>query len=307
MQIVVLDGYTTNPGDLSWDKLKDFGDLIVYDRTAPSEINERAFHADILLLNAVQITKENLRQLSKLKLISILATGYNNVDLESARSRNIGICNTPAYSTDAVAQHTIALLLEITNQVGLHSNAVHSGAWHQCPDDCFCIKPLTLLAGKSLGIIGYGNIGKQVGRIAEALGMKIIPYSKDPEAAIKADVLTLHCPLTPQNQHMIDESFIARMRDGAVFLNASRGELVDENALAKALACGKIAAAGLDVLSAEPPKKNENNSLIGIPNCFITPHHAWMPRETRQQLLDTAYQNIQSFLNGGTLNRVDQT
>lgn len=305
MNIVVLDGYTTNPGDLSWDKLKELGDFTVYDRTAPEEIIERAKDADVVLINAVDLTADILKQLPKLKLISLLATGYNNVDIPTAKAQGIAVCNTPSYSTEAVSQHTIALLLELTNHVALHSEAVHNGAWHKCPDDCFCIKPLSLLAGKTLGIVGYGSIGKRVGRIAEALGMTVVPYSKDPESAIKADVLSLHCPVTPDNRNMINAEFISRMKDGAIFLNTARGGLVDEDALLEALQSGKIAAAGIDVIKTEPPKESESNPLIGAPNCFITPHHAWMPQETRQVLLDCAYKNIQSFTNGDTLNRVD--
>lgn len=304
MNIVVLDGYTTNPGDLSWDKLKELGEFTSYDRTATDEIVERAKHADVVIVNAVELTSEILKQLPNLKLISLLATGYNNVDMATAKAQGITVCNTPSYSTEAVSQHTIALLLEITNQVALHSEAVHNGAWYKCPDDCFCIKPLSLLAGKTLGIVGYGNIGKRVGQIAEALGMKVIPYSKDPEAAIKADVLTLHCPVTAENRNMINSDFISRMKDGAILLNAARGGLVDEDALLEALKSGKIAAAGVDVIKTEPPKESESNPLIGAPNCFITPHHAWMPIETRQSLLDIAFKNIQSFINGQPINQV---
>ncbi|WP_027398971.1 D-2-hydroxyacid dehydrogenase [Anaerovorax odorimutans] len=305
MKIVVLDGYTTNSGDLSWDKINKLGELIVYERTSPHEIVERAKDAEVIILNAVTLNVDVLKQLPKLKLISILATGYNNVDLLVAKAQGIAVCNTPTYSTEAVSQHTIALLLEITNNVALHSNSVHNGAWHKCPDDCFYIKPLTLLDGKTMGIIGYGNIGKRVGRIAEALGMKIIPYSKDPEAAIRADVISLHCPVTRENQRFVNSEFISKMKDGVIFLNTARGELVDELALFNALKSGKIAAAGVDVLRTEPPKADVNCTLMEAPNCFITPHHAWMPIETRQLLLNIAYENIKSFINGDTLNRVD--
>ena len=226
------------------------------------------------------------------------------MDVPAAEAQGIAVCNTPTYSTTAVSQHTIALLLEITNHVALHSEAVHNGAWHKSADDCFYIKPLMLLEGKTLGIIGYGNIGKRVGRIGEALGMKVIPYSQDPEAAIKAEVLSLHCPLTPETRHLINAEFIADMKDGAILLNTARGELIDELALAEALKSGKIAAAGLDVLKTEPPKEGENSPLMEAPNCFITPHHAWMPMETRQLLLDVAYENIQSFIKGESLNRI---
>lgn len=305
MKIVVLDGYTTNPGDLSWNKIKELGQLVVYDRTLPQEIVARAKDAEVVIVNITELTEDILRQLPKLKLISIMATGYNNVDISTARAQGIAVCNTPAYSTEAVSQHTIALLLEIANHVALHSDSVHKGAWQKCPDDCFYIKPLTLLDGKTLGIIGYGNIGKRVGRIAEALGMKVIPYSQNPEAAIKADVISLHCPLTPENRRIINSEFISKMKNGAILLNTSRGELIDETALSEALISGKIAAAGVDVLKTEPPKSIESCSLIGAPNCFITPHNAWTPLETRRLLLNIAYKNIESFVNGETLNRVD--
>lgn len=304
MKIVVLDGYTTNPGDLSWDKLKDLGDFTSYDRTPNEQIVERAKDADVVIINAVELTGEILKQLPNLKLISLLATGYNNVDIPAAKTQGITVCNSPSYSTEAVSQHTIALLLEITNRVALHSDAVANGAWYKCPDDCFCIKPLSLLSGKTLGIIGYGNIGKRVGVIAEALGMKVIPYSKDPNRAIKADVISLHCPVTVENRNMINETFISKMKDGAILLNTARGGLVDEHALLAALKSGKIAAAGLDVIKTEPPKKNESNPLIGAPNCFLTPHHAWMPVETRRVLLDIAFDNVKSFIDGQTKNRV---
>lgn len=305
MKIVVLDGYTTNPGDLSWDRLKEIGELTVYDRTSQNEIIERAQEAEIIVINAIELTAEIIKQLPKLKMVSLLATGYNNVDVSSAQAQGIAVCNTPSYSTEAVSQHTIALLLEITNHVGIHSEAIHKGAWSSCKDDCFCIKPLTLLDGKTLGIIGYGNIGKRVGQIAQALGMKVIPYSKDPEACVRADVLSLHCPLTSVNHKMIDAKFISSMKDGAILLNTARGGLIDEPALLAALKNGKIAAAGIDVLQTEPPKDEEMNPLIGAPNCFITPHNAWMPLETRQLLIETAYKNIQSFMKNGTLNRID--
>jgi glycerate dehydrogenase len=305
MKIVVLDGYTTNPGDLSWNKIKELGQLIVHDRTSPQEIVERAKDAEVIIVNTIELTADVLKQLQKLKLISIMATGYNNVDIPTAQAQGIAVCNTPTYSTEAVSQHTIALLLEISNHVALHSDSVHNGAWHKCPDDCFYIKPLNLLDGKTLGIIGYGNIGKRVGRIAEALGMKVIPYSQNPKAAITADVLSLHCPLTPENRQLINSEFISKMKNGAILLNTSRGELIDETALLEALKSGKIAAAGVDVLKTEPPKESESCPLMEAPNCFITPHHAWMPLETRRLLLNIAYNNIQSFINGDYLNRVE--
>lgn len=196
-------------------------------------------------------------------------------------------------------------MLEIVNHVVLNSDSVHNGAWHKCPDDCFYIKPLILLHGKTLGILGYGNIEKRVGRIAEVLGMRIISYSKNPEATTKADVLSLHCHLTLENRQFINAKFISKMKDGAILLNSSRRALVDQFALLAALKSSKITAAGLDVLRAEPPKISESSPLIGTPNCFITPHHAWMTVETRRPLIDIAYQNIQSFINGDKVNRVD--
>ncbi|MFV0518386.1 MAG: D-2-hydroxyacid dehydrogenase [Aminipila sp.] len=305
MKIVVLDGYTTNPGDLYWDKIKSLGQLTVYDRTSPAQIVPRSIDADILIVNGVKLTSNIMKQLPRLKLVTLLATGFNNIDVEYAKAKGVAICNTPCYSTEAVAQHTIALLLEITNQVALHSAAVHAGKWYNCPDDCFCIKPLSLLAGKSIGIIGFGNIGKKVGEIAEALGMRVIPYSEDPEYAITADVVSLHCPLTPDNIGFVNEDFISKMKDGAILINTARGALIDEMALAAALNKGKLAAAGVDVMKTEPPRKDILCPLIECPNCYITPHHAWMPLETRQLLIDIAYANIISFMNGDYLNRID--
>lgn len=305
MKITIVDGYTTNPGDLSWEPISALGQLTVFDNTMENDVPRLASDADVIVSAGTTFSRKTLAALPNLKLLALISTGYSHVDLAAAKDLGIAVTNAPGYSTDAVAQHTIALLLELTNQVGLHNQAVQDGYFFGHPYDCFMLKPLHLLSEKTLGIIGYGNIGRKVGAIAEALGMKVIPYSIDPEAAVSADVISLHCPLTDKNHHMVDADFIKKMKDGALFLNTARGGLVDEFALAEALKSGKLSGAGLDVLTVEPPRKEDSNPLFGIENCFITPHNAWMPNETRGLLIQTAAESIESFLKGGTLNRVD--
>jgi glycerate dehydrogenase len=305
MKIAIIDGYTTNPGDLSWEPVSALGQLTVYDNTREEDVPEKVFDANVIISSATTFSRETLAALPNLKLLALLSTGYSHVDLAAAKELGIAVTNAPGYSTNAVAQHTIALLLELTNQVGLHNQAIQGGYFFDHPYDCFFLRPLHLLSGKTLGIVGYGNIGRRVGIIAEALGMTVIPYSENPEGAISADVISLHCPLTDKNRQMVNGDFIKKMKDGALLLNTARGGLIDEVALADALKSGKLSGAGLDVLTVEPPRREDANPLIGIENCFITPHHAWMPNETRALLIQTAADSIESFQKGGRLNRVD--
>lgn len=312
MKIVNLDGCTTNPGDLSWEGIERLGDYVVYDRTAPNEIVKRAKGAQILIINKTVIDKEILDALSpQLKMIALQSTGYNVVDCEYARKLDITVCNIPSYSTSAVAQLVFAFILQITNEVALHSSAVADGEWCTCKDFCFWKKPLTELDGKTIGIIGFGSIGQKVAQIAEAFGMDVLAYTPHPKSIdgyktlkftdmdtllSKSDIITCHCPLTPGTEGLINSENIAKMKKTAIFINTSRGPVVDENALAYALNNDLIAAAGVDVLKVEPPKSD--NPLLSAKNCFITPHIAWAAKETRERLLKILEENISSFLNG---------
>lgn len=306
MKIAILDAHTTNPGDLSWDPIAAYGRLAVYDYTLPAEIVSHTGDAEIIVANAVPFDRDAFAALPNLKFLDVMSTGYNHIDLKAAKEFGVAVANVPGYSTDAVAQHTIALLLALTNKVALHNESVQRGDYFDAQDDCYFLSPLTLLAGKTFGIIGYGNIGKKAGAIAAAFGMEVIPYSKDPKRAQRADVVSLHCPLTPENRQIINESFIANMKTGAILINTARGGLVDEKALADALESGKLSGAGVDTLTVEPPKRENPSPLMGLGNCVITPHNAWMPVETRELLIQITADNIGSFLAGGRLNRVDQ-
>ena len=304
MNIVIFDGYTINPGDLSWDKLDALCDkLTVFDSTPEDKAHARLTGNEILMTSKCPITRELMENSPQLKYIGCTATGYNNIDVEAAADLGIAVTNIPAYSTDAVAQHTIALMLELANHVALHNASVQKGDWAENPYFCYWKKPVTLLSGKSLGIIGYGAIGKRVAEIARALGMEIRIYSQDPSATMKSDFISLHCPLTKENQKMVNAEFLINMKPGAVLINTARGGLVDERALADALKTGFIGGAALDVLAEEPP--SENCPLIGLDNCIITPHIAWSPKEMRQAVIDILADNLQSWLAGGTKNRVD--
>ena len=248
------------------------------------------------------ITREIIEKCPNLKYIGSMATGYNNIDVKAAAEAGIVVTNVPAYSTDAVAQHTIALLLELANNAGLHNASVQSGDWSRCEHFCYWKKPVTLLAGKSIGIIGYGAIGSKVAEIARALGMTVNIYSRDPEAAVSSDVVSLHCPLTEENAKMIDADFISRMKPGAFLINTARGGLVDEYALADALRSGRLGGAAVDVISREPA--SEDCPLLGLSNCIITPHMAWSPEEMRQAVIDTITENLKSWMDGNTINQV---
>ena len=304
MNIVIFDGYTINPGDLSWDKLDALCDkLTVFDSTSEDKALSRLTGNEILMTSKCPITRELMENSPQLKYIGCTATGYNNIDVESAADLGIAVTNIPAYSTDAVAQHTIALMLELSNHVGLHNASVQDGQWSNNEYFCYWKKSVTLLTGKSLGIIGYGAIGKRVAQIARALGMEINIFSQDPAGAMKSDFVSLHCPLTRENRHMVNTEFLVNMKPGAILINTARGGLVDERALADAIKAGFIAGAALDVLEQEPPAKD--CPLIGLDNCIITPHIAWSPKEMRQAVIDILAENLESWLTGGMKNRVD--
>jgi Lactate dehydrogenase and related dehydrogenases len=304
MKAVLLDVHTINPGDLSWDGLAAMcDDFTVYDRTPDDMIAERIGDCDMLFTSKKQITRSIMEQAPNLKYIGLTATGYNNVDVKAAADLGIAVTNVPAYATDAVAQHTLALMLELANNVGLHNVSAHSGEWENSEYFCYWKKPITLLAGRSIGIIGYGQIGRKVAQIAEAFGMDVNVYSQDRDAAVKSDFVSLHCPLTDGNRHMVNAEFLAEMKPGSFLINTARGALVDEDALAEALKSEHLAGAGLDVLENEPPLPD--CPLIGLENCVITPHNAWAPKEMRAMVIDVLEQNLRSWFEGGTLNRLD--
>ena len=296
MKITVLDGYTENPGDLSWDWLEALGETSIYDCTPDGLIAERSAGCEIIITNKTPLRRETLEKLPELRYIGLLSTGYNVVDWEYCKEKGIPVCNIPTYSTSAVAQLTFALILEHTNHVALHSDSVMSGEWSNCKYFCYQKSPLAELDGKTLGIIGFGKIGKAVAVIARAFGMKVLAHTNHPapfddmefvttdELLAESDFVTLHCPLTPQTEGMVNAEFISKMKSSAVLINTSRGQIIDEQALADALNSGRLAGAGLDVLSAEPPKAD--NPLLGARNCLITPHIAWAGYETRARLMD---------------------
>lgn len=309
MKIVILDGYTLNPGDLSWEGLKKFGDVTVHDRTPVESVYERIKNADIVFTNKTPLSAEVISKCPDLKYIGVLATGYNIVDVKAARERNIPVSNIPVYGTTAVAQMAIALLLEICHHAGSHSDSVHNGDWTNNADWCYWNYPLIELAGKTMGIIGYGRIGQNTAKIAEALGMNIIAYDGDSKYAsleellAKSDVISLHCPLFPSTEGIINKDTIGKMKDGVIIINNSRGQLIVEQDLADALNSGKVYAAGLDVVSSEPIKAG--NPLLKAKNCIITPHISWAPKESRLRLMDFAIENLETFLKGEPINIVN--
>ncbi len=318
MKIVELDGYAANPGDLSWDGLRELGELTVYDRTAPEDVLKRAQGAQVILTNKVVITEELMDKLPDLRYIGVLATGYNVVDIPAARKHGIIVTNIPAYSTMSVAQMVIAHLLNITNQVALHSDAVKQGEWQRNKDFSFSLTPLIELDGKTLGIVGLGNTGTATARIAQSLGMRILAYSSKSADALKemgiekagsyeqlfreADVLSLHCPLTEETHHLVNAERLKLMKPTAILINTGRGPLVDEAALADALNEGRIMAAGVDVLQEEPPRNG--SPLINARNCYITPHIAWATKAARERLLNIAVANVKAFMEGRPQNAV---
>ena len=321
MKIVVLDGYTENPGDLSWEELGKLGELTVYDRTSLTDEAEaiaRIGDAEIVFTNKTPITRKVLDACPGIRFISLLATGYNCVDYAYAREKGIPVTNVPTYGTASVGQFAIALLLEICHHIGHHDASVHAGNWERCADWCYWDYPLIELAGKAMGIIGFGRIGQTTGRIARAMGMEVLAYDSHPSDAGRAiaeyvdldallarsDVVALHCPLFPETEGIINRETIAKMKDGAILLNNSRGPLVVEQDLADALNAGKLAAAGLDVVSTEPIRGD--NPLLNAKNCIITPHISWAPKESRQRIMDCTAENIRAFLAGAPVNVVNQ-
>ena len=320
MKIVVLDGYTENPGDLSWEELGKLGELTVYDRTSLTDEAEtiaRIGDAEIVFTNKTPITRKVLDACPGIRFISLLATGYNCVDYVCAREKGIPVANVPTYGTASVGQFAIALLLEICHHIGHHDASVHAGNWERCADWCYWDYPLIELAGKAMGIIGFGRIGQTTGRIARAMGMEVLAYDSHPSDAGRAiaeyvdldallarsDVVALHCPLFPETEGIINRETIAKMKDGAILLNNSRGPLVVEQDLADALNAGKLAAAGLDVVSTEPIRGD--NPLLKAKNCIITPHISWAPKESRQRIMDCAVSNVKAFLAGSPVNVVN--
>ena len=311
MKIVVLDGYTENPGDLSWAGLEALGDVTVYDHTPFDQTIARIGGAEIILTNKTPITAEVIAACPALKYVGVLATGYNVVDVEAAKARGIVVTNIPTYGTQAVAQFVFALLLEICHHVAHHNQAVQEGRWSNGRDFCFWDYPLIELAGKTMGIIGYGRIGRATAAIAKAFGMQVLAYdayAEGPELTTLeevlagSDVISLHCPLSRENTGMINAATIAQMKDGVILINTSRGPLINEADLRAALLSGKVAAAAVDVVSTEPICMD--NPLLGLENCFITPHIAWANKESRQRLMDVAVSNLASWLDGNTVNNV---
>lgn len=316
MKIVVLDGYAANPGDLSWNDLKNLGDVTVYDRTSQEELMERATDAEIILTNKVALDADSLRALPKLKYIGVLATGYNIIDTKAAHDLGIVVTNIPAYSTDSVAQMVFAHILNITQRVGHYAVENRGGRWTDNPDFCYWDTPLTELSGKTIGIIGLGHTGSATARIALSFGMKVKAFtSKDssslPDGIEKAsldeifsnaDIVSLHCPLTDSTREMVNADRLKMMKPTAILINTGRGPLVNEQDLADALNSGTIYAAGVDVLSSEPPKAD--NPLLSANNCFITPHIAWATEEARVRLMDIAVNNVRAFISGFPINQV---
>lgn len=317
MKIVVLDGYTLNPGDLNWGGIEALGEVTVYDRTPADKIIERIGDAQAVYTNKTPISRATLDACKNVRFIGVLATGYNVVDIAAAKEKGIPVCNIPTYGTAAVGQFAIALLLEICHHVAHHSNAVHEGRWESNPDWCFWDYPLIELAGKTMGIIGFGRIGQTTGAIAKAMGMRVIASDSHPNDAGRAiaeyvdldtllktsDVISLHCPLFPETEGIINKDNIAKMKDGVIILNNSRGPLIVEQDLADALNSGKVYAAGLDVVSSEPI--HGDNPLLKAKNCILTPHISWAPKESRQRLMDIAVNNLAQFLKGTPANVVN--
>ena len=321
MKIVILDGYTENPGDLSWDALRQYGELTIYDRTPydDEEIIRRIADAEVVMTNKVPVSRRTIDACPGIKFIAVLATGYNIVDYNYAREKGIPVSNVPAYGTASVAQFAIALLLELCHHVAHHSDAVHAGRWESNPDWCFWDYPLIELAGKTMGIIGFGRIGQTTASIAKALGMRVITHSRSVRESGKgladyvgldtlladSDVIVLHCPLFPETEGIINAANIAKMKDGVIIINNSRGQLVVEQDLADALNSGKVAAAGLDVVSSEPI--HADNPLLSAKNCLITPHISWAPKESRQRIMDCSSDNLRAYVQGDPINVVNKS
>lgn len=315
MKIVILDGYTSNPGDLSWAPIKALGDCVIHERSPPETVVERAGDAECVLTNKTVLDRETLNQLPRLRYIGVLATGFNVVDVGAARERGIPVTHIPAYGTRSVAQMTFALLLELTHHVGQHAASTRSGGWTACPDFCYWERPLVELDGRTLGLVGYGRIARATAAIAEAMGMRVIAFQPSGRSADevelvdldtllgRADVISLHCPLTENNAGMIDARRIGLMKPDAFLINTARGQLINEKDLADALNSGRIAGAAVDVLSREPP--TADNPLLHAENCLVTPHMAWATRAARARLIQTAADNLRAFLDGKARNVVN--
>jgi glycerate dehydrogenase len=317
MRIVVLDGFTLNPGDLSWNELESLGECRIHDRSSAADVVEHAADAEIVLTNKTVLNREQILALPKLKYIGVLATGYNIVDVAAARERNIPVTNVPTYGTKSVAQHTFALLLELTQHAGHHAQTVRDGRWTKSPDFCYWDYPLVELADLTMGIVGLGRIGKAVAELALAFGMNVLATSSTPRKPLpgiqfveletllrQSDVVSLHCPLTAQTKNMVNKSTLALLKPTAFLVNTSRGPLIDEHALAEALNSGRIAGAAVDVLSVEPPPAD--NPLLSAKNCIVTPHIAWATRAARARLMRIAVANVRAFLNGSLENVVNR-
>ena len=318
MKIVILDGHTLNPGDLSWEGLSKFGELKAYERTPPELVAERCAEAEIIITNKAIVTRETINSLPALRYIGVTATGVNIVDCKAAAERSIPVTNVPGYGPRSVAQMTFAHILNFTQQTAHHANEVSKGRWSNCPDFCFTDFPLVELDGLVLGILGYGDIGKETARIGRAFGMEVIAHSRSliesipgkaeavdlAELFVRSDILSLHCPLTPETEKVVNAESLASMKASAFLINTGRGPLVDEQALANALNAGKLAGAGLDVLSTEPPPAD--NPLIGAKNCIVTPHIAWATLAARKRLLDITVANLKAFLEGVPKNIVNE-
>ena len=313
-KIVITDGYTLNPGDLSWEEFKSFGEIILRDRTSASEVEEVCKDATVIVTNKTSINRPTIQNASQLKLIAVTATGYNIVNTVAAKEYNVPVCNVPGYGTDSVAQHTFALILELTNHVGLNARSVAEGEWGKSKDFCYSKKSIVELSGKTLGIIGLGKIGEKVAEIGSAFGMNIIYHNRSVKQATgkqvsieevfaNADVVTLHCPLTSENQGFVNKKLLSIMKPSAILINTARGQLINESDLANALNNGTLAGAGLDVLSQEPPPAD--HPLIGIANCIITPHNAWLSFEARQRIMRTTLENVRLALDGKPQNVVN--
>jgi len=317
MKIVVLDGHTLNPGDLDWDGFKALGDVEVHERSAPEDVPKRAVGAEIVLTNKTLLGPQELDQMPDLKYIGVLATGFNVVDIKAARARNIPVTNIPSYGTQSVAQMTFALLLEMTQNVAHHAQTVRDGRWSASPDFCYWDMPLIELEGLTMGLVGYGRIGRATAKLAQAFGLKVISYTSPASAGNhpgvefvrlealfeRSDVVSLHCPLTPENKGFVNRELLRKMKPGAFLINTSRGPLVDQESLVEALTENWIAGAALDVLAVEPPP--EGNPLFTLKNCIVTPHIAWATRNARSRLMNTAVENVEAFVQGKPQNVVN--
>ena len=319
MKTVILDAFTTNPGDLSWEWLRQYGEVEIFDRTPKEKIIERASDAEIVVTNKTPLTENELSQFRKLKFVALLSTGYNIVDCGYLKKIGVPVSNIPSYSTSAVAQLTFSYILHFANAVSLHSESVHNGEWVNCRDFCYWKTPLWELKGKTIGIVGFGKIGQAVADIAEGFKMNILAFSGHEtnqehrknfswasldELLAKSDIVTVHTPLTSQTTGMVNSEFISKMKNGAILINTSRGPVLDEKAVADALNCGKLSGVGVDVLSTEPPQAD--NPLLTAKNCVITPHIAWAGFETRERLMKILKENFEAFLSGSPINVVNE-